>query len=56
MLDLIAFAAKDVLNVLHYGQAMKAANKKNSIETMVKEKHDHVQREHWEILPIEKVL
>ena len=55
MTDPIAFSAKDGIDTLHYGQAMRAADKKNFIGAMVKEVDDHVRRKHWEIVPISTV-
>ena len=51
MLDPIAFAAKDGRDTLHYGQAMRAHDKRNFIQAMVKEVEDHVSRKHWGIVP-----
>ena len=42
MEDPIAFAAKDGIDVLHYGKAIRASDKQNFIEAMVKEVGDHV--------------
>ena len=53
--DPIAFASKDGIDMLHYGQAMKADNRNNFVTAMIKEVKDHVDREHWEIVPILEV-
>ena len=46
MLDPIAFALKDGLDVLHYGQVMRASDKNNCAEAMAKEVEDHVHLKH----------
>ena len=46
MNDPIAFAAKDGIDTLYYGQAMRDADRKNFIDAMVKEVKDNVDRKH----------
>lgn len=53
--DPIAFAAKDGEDTLHYGQAMRAEDRRDFIEAMVKEVEDHVRRKHWKIVHISEV-
>ena len=53
--DPIAFKASGDPDSMHYHQAMRAPDKGHFINAMIKEVEDHVQRKHWELIPISEV-
>ena len=53
--DTIAFKASGDPDSMHYHQAMRAPDKGHFINAMIKEVEDHVQRKHWELIPISEV-
>jgi hypothetical protein len=55
MINPIAFLAKTDADTMYYHQAMRAPDRKQFVEAMVKEFNDHCDRGHWVIVPITEV-
>ena len=53
--DRIAFKAIGDPDTMCYHQAMRAPDRRQFVGAMIKEVEDHVQRKHWEIIPISQV-
>ena len=53
--DPIAFKASADPDTMCYHQAMRAPDKGHFVTAMIKEVEDHVQRKHWELIPISEV-
>jgi hypothetical protein len=52
----VAFmSATDEENMLYYDQAMKAPDKQNFFEAIVKEVNDHITSNHWVLIPRSQV-
>jgi hypothetical protein len=56
MTDPIAFLARTSdPDTMYYHQAMKQPDRKEFAKAVIKEINDHVERKHWELIPIEEV-
>ena len=53
--DQIAFLTQTDGDTIHFGQTMKAHDRKNFKVAMQKEFTAHCERIHWEIIPVEEV-
>jgi hypothetical protein len=55
MKDPVAFMSSNDEDTMNYDQAMKAPDKQNFIEAIVKEVNDHITSKHWILIPRSKV-
>ena len=55
MLDPIAFKASSDRDTMYYHQAMNAPDKDQFIDAIVKEINAHIDGNHWELIPADKV-
>jgi hypothetical protein len=55
MKDPVAFMSSTDEDTMYYDQAMKAPDKQNFIEAIVKEVNDHITSKHWILIPMSKV-
>jgi hypothetical protein len=55
MKDPLAFMSSTGEDTMYYAQAMKAPDKQNFIEAIVKEVNDHITSKHWILIPRSKV-
>ena len=52
ILNTIAFSASNNADTLYYHQDMKAPDAKEFQNSILKEVNTHIERNHWEIIPI----
>jgi hypothetical protein len=55
MKDPVAFMSSTDEDTMYYDQAMRAPDKQNFIEAIVKEVNDHITSKHWILIPRSKV-
>ena len=55
MKDPIAFKASSDPDILYYHEAIRAADSKEFLKAIVKEVNDHIEGNHWELIPTEEV-
>jgi hypothetical protein len=55
MKDSVAFMSSNEEDTMYYDQAMRAPDKQNFIEAIVKEVNDHITSKHWILIPRSKV-
>jgi hypothetical protein len=55
MRDPVAFVSATDEDTMYYDQAMRAPEKQNSIEAIVKEVNDHITSKHWILIPRSQV-
>eukprot|EP00957_Ditylum_brightwellii_P161074 12263570-Ditylum_brightwellii.AAC.1 len=53
--DPIAFAAKHDPDTMYFHQAIKQPDAPHFVEAIVKEIKGHIERGHWQLIPIEDV-
>jgi hypothetical protein len=53
--DPVAFVSATNEDIMYYDQAMRAPDKQNVIEAIVKEVNDHITSKHWILIPRSQV-
>ena len=56
MFDPIAFKATSNPDDMYYHQALKEPDKDQFLQAIVKEINDHIEGNHWQLIPISEVV